>query len=614
MARSKIQSAIEILDEIRRETNRVSSSRSVGDWIEKHIRLRASPLGTRVDLDWTPWLREPLAALVDKEVREVAISAAAQMGKSVLSCAYCCWVLAEKKESTLFVLDTEKQGQIFNQTKLFPMLRDCEPLKALLPKSRTEFRQGRIHFPQNDLLTGGTAPSFLRSHSVGVVIGDEVARWGDGAMANARARTTQFPNRKLLWVSTPLESGSDFSNIWRQGHQASWSVKCQGCGELFVPKFDRLKWEKGKDDETDWKRIEETLRMVCPKCQHEHRQDAKTMRRMNDGGGYISENEDAPRSIRSFHFNKLVLGERIVPWIDVVGQFIQARKSADAGYLAPMREWINLTLGEFWESEDKYGTALFSLADEKEEMDGDVYRVMSVDCQKDLSLFYGVIRDWGRSGDSQLVHFFQASSFDEVEEIKEKYKVESRRVLIDCAYQQTAVITQACNRGWLPLRGTSRTEFSHKIYPEGSKRAVYLKKLYSGVIRASHVRLEGNRQAYYIQLATSPLRDLFIALRDKKVKGVKWDAAVSACGGMPQEYVSQIHAFKREQVSLSQGKQRYNPTQTRQRWVQVREDDHAADCEVMQCAGALLLNLDWSKRSGIGERKVIDKKRVDRYA
>lgn len=593
------QSAIDILEGVRARAFVGRSEEPLPDWMHRNTLMRGSPIGSRFDIEATPWLREPLFALTDPLTREVIISAAAQMGKSVAATGFATYALAELKQSVIVVLDTQAQGEIFNQTKLFPMVRSCRKIQDQLSGGRDALLKSRMHLESCDLISGQANNSFLRSHSSPVIIGDEVSKWEAGSMQNARARTRQFAKSKCLFISTPLFEESDFGQAWMIGTQERWAHQCLGCGELFIPTMKTLQWDKecGRNIEL----IRECLAMVCPHCEHRHGQSPDEVRLMNAGGGYISENQDAGKRIRSFSFSALSLPERLLSWIDLVAEFLRAKESIETGFDAPLKEFINLQLGEFWNGAGKYGNE-FRFVDGKGELEGKKVRLASVDVQRDMTDYWMVIRDWKPNGDSRLVHFTNVGSIDEIEGVLKKYKVKPNHVVIDCAYQQARVLQEASKRKWLPVRGTSRLHFSHNVGRGKFKRTI--RRLYSTAVRMNHIPAENGRAHYCIELATDPLRDLFANLRDGRSK-VKWESGVTETGELAEQYVKQITSMRRT-VKVPVGGQRKSV------WTNTYLHDHAFDCEVYQVAGALMLNLPFSKSVEMSHNKISGSKVSDK--
>lgn len=588
------QSAISILDSVRARVFQSRSDAALPDWIYGNVRMRGSPIGSRFDIDATPWLKEPLDALTSPITREVVVSAAAQLGKSVMACGYASYALAELKQSVIVVLDTQAQSDVFNQTKLFPMVKSCAKVRAQLPSGRDAMLKSRIHLEASDLLTGPANNSFLRSHSAPVIIGDEVSKWEAGSIQNARARTRQFAKSKCLFISTPLFEESDFGQAWMAGTRERWAHRCLGCGRLFVPLMKTLQWDKSCGRDIDL--IKENLAMVCPLCGHRHGQSGDEVRQMNEGGEYLTENPDASKRVRSFMFSALSLPERLTPWIDLVEEFLKAKESIETGFDAPLKEFINLQLGEFWQGAGQYGNE-FKFVTGKE-LTGMKVRLATIDVQRDMVDYWMVIRDWKPNGDSRLVHFDNVGSLDEIEGILKKYGVKPNHVVIDCAYQQARVLQECARRKWLPVRGTSRLHFNHRVGNGKFKRTI--RRLYSPAVRMNHIPAESGRAHYCIELATDPLRDLFVNLRDGRSK-VKWESGFTETGEFGEQYVKQITAMQRT-VKTPVGGVRKSV------WTNTYIHDHAFDCEVYQVAGALMLNLPFSKTAEMGHNKISDSK------
>lgn len=580
-----MRAALSVLDEVRDRAFEPQDDSDLSDWMYRNVLMRGSPIGSRFDIEATPWLREPMEALSDARTREVVISAAAQLGKSVLACGYTAYALAELKQSVIVVLDTQAQSDIFNQTKLFPMVKSCKKILQKMPKEST--LKSRIHLESNDLLTGPANNSFLRSHSSPIIVGDEVSKWEAGSIHNARARTRQFPRSRCLFISTPLFKESDFGQAWMAGSQERWAHKCCGCGELFIPKMSTLKWDDKKDRETKARNmplIKETLRMVCPLCNHKHNQTAGEVKAMNEGGGYLSENPNiTDHRIRSFMFSALSLPERLVSWYDLVSEFLSAKDSIATGFDAPLKEFVNLQLGEFWQGSGSY-VDTFKIVEKTAEMTGEKYRIMSVDVQRDLTDFWVLIRDWAPDGTSQLVAFENVGEFHAIDELIKKYKVKNHQVMIDCADQSARVVQEAQKRRWMPVRGTPRLYFTHNIKSRNGRMVV--RRLYSPLVKMNQISSMTKRVHYCVELASDPLRDLFVNLRDGR-STIKWETSLMALGDYSQQYDAQVKAMARVMKSTTG----VNPKSV---WTKTGPN-HAFDCEVMQVGGALLLKLPFAK-------------------
>lgn len=592
--------SFQLLQDVKKKIYDIPKDIGIEDWAYETLTLRDSPLGDKIILSSTPWLRGVLDALLDPKIEIVSVSAAAQTGKSLAISIFACWTLARDKRSVIVVLDTEKQMRLFNDLKLFPLITSCKELH--LPATRDNFRKSLIHFPTCSIITGSANESFLRSHTIPVVIGDECSRWEPRMMDNAAARASSFANRKLVFTSTPLDENNEFANMWDSGTQEHWALQCQGCKEIFIPKFrECLKWDnslKGFDA------IKETIFLVCPHCEHKHTQDPKTVKRMNAGGCYIQKNPHADPSRRSFTFSKLALPKRVASWEGLVSKFLSAKESSDLGLIDPLQSFVNLQLGEIFRSGSEYDEKRFDFVDEYKPLGKGYFRIMSIDVQKDLTLFYYIVREWDKKGNSRLIKADKAYSWENLMEIQKEYKVDSQNVIVDAAYAQDLVITLACNNGWLPVRGSAVTpaeNYIHNIVDPAGNVIGKTRRLYSPRVYSTTIKLKNNKWASYVKLAVHSLSDLFVSLRDQRVPHVKWEISTNACGDngdLATEYIKQIQA--KERVSQTDIKNK------NKKWINVYVHDHFFDCEVYQIGMALIRRVEFSAYT---EQKVDTKKK-----
>lgn len=159
--------------------------------------------------------------------------------------------------------------------------------------------------------------SIMRVHSARYLIADEAAEYTAGALANAIARTSLFPNKKIVVTSTPLyddegEPGNEFMALYKAGTQEEWNMRCLACGGLIPTKFrDCIKWDNEKSQkselEYDMEIVRKTTRLECPHCKNRHDNTKDNVMEMNRLGEYVAANPKADRRIRSFHFNKISL-------------------------------------------------------------------------------------------------------------------------------------------------------------------------------------------------------------------------------------------------------------------------------------------------------------------
>jgi len=115
----------------------------------------------------------------------------------------------------------------------------------------------------------------LASHPAGLIVVDERDRMdastGDEGdpVSLARARTKNYPQRKIVVTSTPtLEGASPIWALWEEGTMQMWALPCLHCGTFFVPQLSLLSWPKKSADGRDLSADEQAAlaTVACPKC------------------------------------------------------------------------------------------------------------------------------------------------------------------------------------------------------------------------------------------------------------------------------------------------------------------------------------------------------------
>lgn len=566
-----------------KEGYRPPDRKPIWEWMEENLRFRDSPYGNRFRISETPWLMEPLSCITDPEVEEAWLCCAAQMGKTTVIQGGVAWSLCESPGPTMIVLDAGDSMKEMAEEKINPVLQNCPPLVGLFPDDRTANKKLKVQFPQATLIMGPANDSFLRSKSIRWQFNDEVSKWQPGNVQRAKARTTRFQNRFKLFASTPLEYGDDFSLGWEGGTQEEWALQCQGCGELFVPEFRKVMvWEENEttkpDGAWDYAEVRKTVRMKCPHCEHLHEHTPENIREMNDGGGYIQQNPEGTKRIRSFRFNVLPLPPSVLHWGDVVEEFLKSTNQVRKGNVVPMRELVTLRFAEFWKEADFMGIDELKLDqyEPSEEWPDEAMRFLTVDCQHNLADFWAVTRAWSLTSESRLLAFRRPKSFDEVEELREELNVPPHRTFIDIGYERAEVLEACARYGWIGLRGEDHESYLHVM--RDGKTTIKRWKLHSKLIRERITNLP--RSPAIFNWSNSTVKD--IANRLKSGRGAEW--LVPDLGELTPEYLKQIDSErKREVVNKQTG-------QTELRWVKFREN-HAWDCECMQVVAATIAGL-----------------------
>ena len=581
--------------------------RDVARWGVKHFRTPNSAFGSRLNLRSHPWLKEIFDAYADPNVRRVTIMSSAQCGKTTALLTLMAYRMCEAPANMLCAFNTDAQSVAFARTNFWPTLDACEPLQEVMP-NRTGGRKANasgdrlnrsvIFRDGSFLLMGPSNESFLRSHSIKLAYGDEVSDWNPGAIANLEARTTTFADRKIFLCSTPLnfgegKKGDEFERHWRQGTQECWHLGCLNCGELIPLKFrDVVQWDTEKahigDFEYNFGLVKATSRLVCPHCKFRHTNTANNVRKMNELGGYVKENDEADGTHRSFRFNKLALTPALSKWGDLATIFLKANRELDLyGNEQPMAEFLNLYLGESW-SEEKMQTHRQLISDDEIGLpkDASYFRAAGIDVQQDH--YWVVIRDYAANGDSVLKAFSKCSNETEIKLLLRDFNVGNQTnrldpknlaVCVDCAFETERVYRMCHDNGWIAIRGDSAStphkRYNHsKTWHDGKRERKSIVERPWNIIKK--VALGGKSRAYakLLVINTNEIGKLVCQLRDRTVRPIspRWETSRKALGDYAEHWNKQVRAKVIKRGTDNKG-------QHIKIVKEIRPEDHAFDCE-----------------------------------
>lgn len=589
-------------------------TRPFAAWAFEAVRLRDSPYGEHFILEETPWLIEPLATLEDGTIQECVLMCCAQGGKTVTMHTALLWALEHKPGSAMFVAQTQDAAKEQARGRILPMVEGNPALAALLPQGRERHNRSwkQILFPNGTLLIGPANDTFLRSHTIQWLFGDECSAWAPGMMDKARARTTRVWNRKHFFASTPLEARSDFEKAFEEGHQARYHLALPCCGELVYLTSKNLEalfeWapaEAGVEgcglkvagsgalpegrgsvgaQSRDWKALKESVRLVCPKCGVKHEQTEEIYRRMIAGARYVAANPKAEGGeIVSYAFNVLCLPPNVFGWGKIVELWLKAKEEELRGNLAPLKEFITLRLAETWDERKFISVALpdFLSYDAHGDFPKEKFRALTVDCQEHLAEFHCVARSWDAGGESRLLEARTVNTEAEIRELQQRWKVPGHLVALDCAYKPYQVFEICVRNGWCAMRGYDQEDWLQSVeLPDGRRTDV--RRPYFGTRGDPRTgkTYSGRVWCHLWKWSNPVVKDLLWRL--KEGRGVAW--AVRDLGPeMNERYAAGLDSErKREELD------RFGRTVLH--WKKIRAN-HFWDAECMQLVFAYMARL-----------------------
>lgn len=326
---------------------------TVSQWAERHRVL--SRESSAEAGPWrnarTPYMVEPMDAFTDPKVREIAIVAPSQVGKSEAELNIIGYIIDQDPGSTLYVQPNLDDAKKFSRLRIAPMFRDCLRLRNLVAEVRSRDSGNTVlqkTFPGGMLtIVGSQSPSALASTPARYVLGDEVDRWALSAGTEgdpwslAAARTTTYYNAKMVAVSTPTIKGfSRIEKLYNDGTQERWCVQCPDCGEWHSIVFSDIKFDFDtiKSGKTTTYKVN-SVGWCCPSCGCLHGEEQIRAQPAK----WIAQNPDAiSRGRRSFWVNAFASPWRA--WDAIVLAFLESRKDPEK-----LKVFYNTVLGELWE-------------------------------------------------------------------------------------------------------------------------------------------------------------------------------------------------------------------------------------------------------------------------
>lgn len=332
----------EQLASLRREAFKPLPVLSLSEWADTHRRLssEASAEPGQWRTSRAEYQRGIMDAISDRKNERIVVMSSSQIGKTEIILNLLAYFIHQEPSPILLTLPTVSIAQDYSKDRIYPLIRDCPALQDRIPTptNRSEY-QTVMHkrFIGGHLtLTGANAPSQLSSRPVRVFLADEVDRFpmsagkeGDPVTLGVQ-RTSNFPGRKLVLVSTPtIKSFSRIEMEYDSSDQRRYYIECTNCYECFTPRWENVVYED---------RNPETTRLKCPNCSYHMNERDKNIA-VEKGHWRVTHPE---RNVVGFHVNAI-----ISPWYrleELVREWLLCQ-----GRPHLLKVFVNTKLGEVYE-------------------------------------------------------------------------------------------------------------------------------------------------------------------------------------------------------------------------------------------------------------------------
>jgi len=576
--------------------------RPIYEWAAEHVTL--PPVLTRTGLfrvEDSRHLIGPFDALGDDHVRTVTVRAPVRGGKTLLADIWLPWIIANDPGPMMFNWWKDEMADQHWESRLLFVLENCPPVDALFPANRHHKKTGEVIFSNGmPLYVQGSAVSNLQGKGVRYMVNDELWGWEAGRHKEAMGRLGDFEelrNSKVLNISQGGTEDDDQDTLQRAGSQDEWFVKCEKCDHY----MDTL-WSHHRADGTRWGLVWDvhklpsglwdipkaipTIRFECEKCGHPHIDTTRNRSEWNRTGKYLTQNHDALRAHKSFHYSALITRS----WALLVEDFLSSMNAYKKGVATPLIQFFQKYPAEpksergLMENSRAFASAVYEVDCTWPDEAG---CFMTSDRQEE-DVFWYVVCAWSRAPEVRRLAFGKAYSFAELEEIREKHKVQRNHHCIDSGFKPKGDngVYAACIRyGWIAAKGVAGESGEEVFFFHRTKSGKKVQHSYAELVYGdpeSGAAGSGRRQAPLIRFSRPTMGDRLQAIIDNG----KWIGPA----GLDE---TELEKEYRRQMASEYKKRKENKFThvIKHVWVCPSGNNHARDCGAMQVLCATLTDI-----------------------
>lgn len=575
-----------VKDRLRKEILNDADVSSPVEWAEKY---RIIPNGDsiwpgRFSFDRVPFMREIAECFsVNSPVKEVAFKKASQvMGTTSLTENIIGYYLHAEPCNILLVANRANIIETNIQPRLLRMINETPIKDKMLSSVRGKFNT----YDAQVILRGATKPDAFRNYSARVLILEELTGYPESFKREgpvkelAKARTSTYESvRKILYISSALNHGDDMDQLFLAGDQRYYHIPCPHCNH-----YQKLVWQGIKYEVDEQLRIKkDSVFYECAVCKKAIKEEDKTQI-FSRGIWRAEDPEKANEEYRSYHLSALYSPYGMHSWAAIAGQFETAK--IESGN--KMRAFYNTVLGENY-SETAVNTPtlqqmLARLSDGRllynrgQSPVPILYATVGVDVQQDR-LEVEVV-GWEKDKRNYSVNYYQLHGDPALLHDEEGCWTQLNQLLnaIEAQGILSVCLIDAGNKPGQIY------DYIASICPHQWTYPIMGEAPLSGEWPYKQKPVEGYADMIRLHLNTPYFKRLFI---DDAFRPMPRDSSLpERYVGFPADY-DEVHferLFRSERVEIK----RINGIE-RQRWVQVKKDNHPLDARVYAMAGAFFL-------------------------
>jgi len=482
--------------------------RPIHEWAMENVILphgAGYALTGRLNFTGSEYLIEPLRANGDDSIRSSTIQKGVQTGGSVTGDITVAHLICTRPQNLYWNFPTEKQADAYAQRRAMKFLRACPIVAERIAKAqlinrhdigKTELRLGNMW-----LAIQAANETNLQSHSVPVVINEELWEWRPSMYQHAVARTTYYDWRaKIINISQAGDKGSDMDQAFQAGTMEIWEVPCLHCDQFHSLPFNLrlgqhngqftyagLAWDTNETTRPNgvWNfdALKPMIRFICPHCRKETPDDKLLRRKMNALGRYRVTNPGAPRDRRSFHWPSWACVE--VSWYLIVEEYLRAKDQEKIGNRVPIREWYQKRAALSYDPEAHrtfdLAPAIILTSDPaqpadkpKKFWDQQDFIFGAFDVQRDH--FWGLVEAWSKTGESMVLWAGRLQTWQDIEDKQKEFNIQHRCMFLDARHRPHDVYRNCTLHGrvqrvgnhmqwicWTAVMGDARRHYVYTI-------------------------------------------------------------------------------------------------------------------------------------------------------
>lgn len=335
MGRTKKYIPFDLCQHIKRYFN-LTPYQPIVQWCQKNIDFsdQISAQRNKLDFQLYPYQVPILKQWQMKSgiIKTIVVVAVEQVGKTNMFVDGLLYSMVFSPCQSLIVYQADDKAIETNLTKIQPLMRHIPVLKEQLKKPKS-YKSDCYKF-SNLISYFQGAGSKIVSKSCKIVVGDEVQAWksqnGNDSVADLKKRTRSYNESICFLISSPKFQNGDIWQAFLKGSRGYWYLRCKECNELTMRSCDthNLQFEADYDQKTRTGVVKkDTIRLICPKCKHQHIEADKKW--MNVNGGFIHQIPQRLQTDPSFQIGALASQLPSLGWERIAKEQLESGKSAE---------------------------------------------------------------------------------------------------------------------------------------------------------------------------------------------------------------------------------------------------------------------------------------------